>query len=213
MTNDFEKKLAVAMFDVPIPDRLAERILERLERDRPQVVARTPTPTVTRTRRLPVSVLSLVATAAVLLVAIWLGTHRDSRLSEPFVLNEAIRTFNLGPSQPGYLLTEKPAAKEYAFSRSVVQLHGTRWRPLDGFLGHRGVVYDLPGPPGATASLYVLDVENTDGYATSPSLHPYTTAGCSASLWEESGHLYVLVVQGDTDNYRAYLNLPRGPVA
>ena len=157
--------------------------------------------------------LSLAATAAVLLIAVWLGMHRSEGISESFVLDEAIRSFDVGVDEPGPLLAEKPAPAGYPFSPAVLQLRGTRWRPLEAFLGRRGVVYDLPGPAGTTASLYVVDAEGLDGFGTAPALYPYTTAGCCASSWQEGGMLYVLVVQGDPATYRAYLNVPHGPVA
>ena len=140
---------------------------------------------------------------------------RARDLSEQFVLDEAIRSFDMGVDQPGPLLAEKPAPADYPFSHAVLQVRGTRWRPLEAFLGRRGVVYDLPGPAGTTAALYVVDAEAVDGFGTAPALHPFTTAGCCASSWQEGGLLYVLVVQGDPATYRAYLNLPvhSGPVA
>jgi len=94
-----------------------------------------------------------------------------------------------------------------------LQVRGTRWRPLQGFLGRRGVVYDLPGPAGTSAALYVVDTEGVEGIDPTPALRPFTTAGCCASSWQEGRLLYVLVVQGDPATYRAYLNLPHGPVA
>ena len=81
------------------------------------------------------------------------------------------------------------------------------------FEGRRGVVYDLPGPAGTSAALYVIDAEAAEGFDEAPALRPFTTAGCCASSWQEGGLLYVLVVQGDPATYRAYLNLPRVPVA
>ena len=80
-------------------------------------------------------------------------------------------------------------------------------------MGHRGVVYDLPGPAGTNAVLYVVDAGALEGFGEAPALNPFTTAGCCASAWQEGGLLYVLVVQGDPATYRAYLNLPHGPVA
>jgi hypothetical protein len=208
-----DEKLATALYDVPVPKGLAERLLERLENEGRS------------TRNDEVSVLrssffvlrlSLLATAAGLLVAVWLGMRQGERnLSEPFVLDEAIRAFDRGidPAEP--LQAEKPAPAEYPLSLAVLPVRGTRWRLLDGslFLGRRGVVYDLPGPAGASAALYVVDAEPAEGFATAPTGRPFTTAGCCAASWREGDLLYVLVVQGDTTTYRAYLNLPHDPVA
>ena len=90
----------------------------------------------------------------------------------------------------------------------------TKWRPVEGFLGRRGVIYDFSRPAGVRAALYVVDGE-VERLRTVPTLHPSTTAGssCCASAWQEGRLLYVLVVQGDRATYESYLKLPRSPVA
>ncbi len=210
MKDNFDEKLTAALHDVPVPEGLADRLLERLKTKNSGRSTRT-VPVRRSSRFVPT--LSLAATAAVLLIAVWLGMPRGEGISESFVLDEAIRSFDVGVDEPGPLLAEKPAPAGYPFSTAVLQLRGTRWRPLEAFLGRRGVVYDLPGPAGTTASLYVVDAEGLDGFGTAPALHPYTTAGCCASSWQEGGMLYVLVVQGDPATFRAYPNIPHGPVA
>jgi hypothetical protein len=223
MRDSVDERLAAALHDVPVPEGLAERLLARLAaaenelrttKPRPVVAPQT-TPRIATTGRGFLLSGGLLATAAVLFIAIWLGMHKSEGLSEQFVLDEAIRSFDLGVDQPGPLLSEKPAPADYPFSVAVLRVRGTRWRALEGVLfgGHRGVVYDLPGPAGASAALYVVDAEAVDGFGTEPALHPFTTAGCCASSWQEGGLLYVLVVQGDPATFRAYLNLPQGPVA
>jgi hypothetical protein len=52
-----------------------------------------------------------------------------------------------------------------------------------------------------------------EGFRTSPAPHPFTTAGCCASAWQENGLLYTLVVKGEPASYEAYLNLAVEPVA
>jgi hypothetical protein len=84
---------------------------------------------------------------------------------------------------------------------------------LPDFLGHRGVVYELPGPGGTHAALYVVDCGDIAGISATPAQQPpSTTAGCCASAWQKDGLLYVLVVEGDASLYRGYLT-PRSPVA
>jgi hypothetical protein len=146
------------------------------------------------------------------MLAVWLATPSEERFSEQFVLDEAIRWFDAAAQGPARLLSEKTAPAAYPASQMVLCPGGTRWRPLDGFLGRGSVVYNLPGPAGVRAALYVVERE-ADGLATAPALRPFTTAGYCASAWQEGGLLYVLVVQGDTMTYEGYLNLPRSPVA
>jgi hypothetical protein len=217
MKDAVDEKLAAALHDVSVPEGLAERLLERLRSEEPRAKDIKPRPAVTvrtaTTGRGFVFSAGVVATAACLLIAVWLGTRQGERLSEQLVLDEAIRSFDVGVDQPGPSLAEKPAPTAYPFSRAVLPVRGARWRPLEAFLGRRGLVYDLPGRAGTSAALYVVEAEGIEGFDTVPAMRPFTTAGCCASSWREGGLLYVLVVQGDTATYRAYLNLPHGPMA
>jgi len=138
---------------------------------------------------------------------------RDERFSEQYALDKAIQSFEAEVEQTGRLVAKNPPPEEYPLSRWVVRVREASWRHVDDFLGCRGVVYDLPGPAGARASLYVVAREDIGDLDTSPTLHPFTTAGCCAAAWQEDGLLYVLVVQGDPSIYGGYLNLPRSPVA
>lgn len=155
----------------------------------------------------------LLATAAGLLVAIGLGIHREDRISEQIALDQAIQSFNAGSQVPGQLLAEKTAPAEYPFSSMVAHTGKIQWRRVEGFSGHRGVVYDLPGQGEVHAALYVVEVgQEGNELGRSPALRPFTTAGCCALAWQEGGLLYILVVQGDRAAYESYLRLPRSPV-
>lgn len=214
MKDNFDERLAAAIRDVSVPEGLADRLLQHLQDDVFGSSSAMPLLSLARwSRRWLLTAGALVTVAAGLLVAVWLGGSKSEELSEQFVLNEAIRSFALIADQSGLLLVENPSPAEYPPSGAVLQVRGTTWRSLDAFLGRRGVVYELPGPAGMTAALYVVSAEAVDGLAEVPAWHPFTTAGCSASAWQEDGLLYVLVVQGDPATYRAYLNLPHEPVA
>lgn len=157
----------------------------------------------------------MLTVAAGLLLAAWLVLPSKEALSEAFVLDEAIRSFDPGANPTGQLLAKQPAPADYPFSFAVAAVRGVRWRPLTGggFSGHNGVVYHLPGPAGARGILYVMDAGLAKEFSALPARRPFTTGGCCASAWQENGLLYVLVVQGDPATYRAFLNLPHGPVA
>jgi len=208
MRDQLDANISAAMHEVPVPEGLAERLLIGLVNNQAEATVGAKTVS----RRWALAYGGLAATAAGLMVAVWLGSRPAEHVSEQCVLDEAIRSFNLGFDEPGHLLSEKPAPAEHPLSRVVLRIRGTRWRHLEGFLGHRGLVYDLPGPAGARASLYVV-AQDVEGLGTAPSLRPFTTAGRCATAWSEGGLLYVLVVQGDPTIYRGYLNLPRSPVA
>jgi len=218
MRDQFDLSLTAAFHDVLVPDGLAERLLERLAADDAELSAaarrtdeKAERSGVFSRRRLLLGG-GLPAAAAGLLLAIWLWPRGEVPLSEQYVLDEAIRRFDAGTETLGYALSEKPAPAAYPLSQMVVRLRGARWRFFSRFLGHRGVVYDLPAPAGRRAALYVVD-RKVDGLGLAPALNPFTTSGYCASAWQEDGLLYILVVQGDRATYGGYLNLPRSPVA
>jgi len=220
MRDAVDQKLIAAMYDVPVPEGLAERVLARLsEADRQRnasleaLSARPSLLATSLSRRWLLAGGVFLAVAASLLVAVWFGTQTQENLTEQFILAEAIRLSNQGDGQPSTLLTESNGPSDYPFSSDVVELRGVRWRPVDGFLGRRGVVYDLPGPAGMVASLYVVESDGNEEVGQAPAIRPFTTAGCCASSWRDGRMLYVLVVQGDASVYRAYLNLVHVPVA
>jgi hypothetical protein len=226
MDDYVDEKLAVAFHDVPLPVGLAQRLLDRL--DAQQADERDFAPhfsfffrnrsgvggTRSFSRRwLLLAGGGLLATAACLLIAVWLAPQAEESLNEQFVLDEAIRSFAGAHQQTAHLLAEQAPPRGYPVSAAVRHVRGTRWRSVDDFVGSRAIVYDLPGRSGIHAALYVVDAAGLDGLAVAPSLHPFTTGGCCATAWQENGLLYVLVVQGDTAAYTGYLNLLREPVA
>ena len=215
MRDSVDEKLAAALYDVPVPQGLADRLLASLAAECLAADAELPS------RWLPESISrrrvyagsALMALAVGLLVAVWLGSRTTESLSESFALNEAIQSFGTSEGESGVLVAERPAPADYPFSSAMLRPRGARWRVLDSFLGRRGVVYDMPRAAGRGAALYVVDAGAIQGFDGAPALRPFTTAGCCASAWQEGSLLYVLVVQGDPATYRAYLSLPHGPVA
>jgi len=236
MRDETDACLAAAFQDVPVPEGLAERLLSRLAADAAEggvsrlagmgggadifvctSADKNVFPTgqfASYSRRWLLVGGGLLAAAAGVVLAVWLGTHSETRLSEQIVLDEAIQSFDAGSKDSGRLLSDAPAPAEYPLSRMVRHAGAAKWRPVDGFLGRGGVVYDLSRPGGGHAALYVVNRE-VEGLRTAPRLHPFTTAGsnCCASAWQERQLLYVLVVQGDRTTYESYLKLPRNPVA
>ena len=214
--RNYDEKLAAALFDVPLPEGLLGRLLDRLQNDvGGDSIASLPAPRVVSGRRGWIYSLISLAAAAAAMVAVGLGVYSGSPVSAQAMLDEAIWAFDGEAHQQGVLLTEKPAPAAYPFSQAVVPFRGMRWHAIEGgrFGGREGIVYEIPGPEGVNASLYVLDGGVGDELDTAPASSPFTTAGCCASLWQENGLLYVLVVQGDTSVYRDYLNRPQNPVA
>jgi hypothetical protein len=203
MRDSVDACLTQALRDVPVPDGLAERLLAGLASRQPRV-----------SRRWLLAASGVLTAAATVLFALWLRSPAELPLSEETVCNEAIRLFDAGFDQPGKLLSKTPAPSGFPYSQWVFHVSQANWRSVGNFLGGRGVVYELPGPGGTRAVLYVVARNGISGFDTMPTSSPASsTAGCFASAWQEDGLLYVLVVQGDQSTYRGYLNLPRSPVA
>ncbi len=227
MKDCVDEKLAAALHEVPVPEGLAERLLARLAAEptwqSTELSAATEQPAIPRSsflaprwsRRWLVAGGGLLTISGCLMLALWMGLARDDALSETFVLDEAIRSFDVRADRLDSSVAERPAPAGYPFSSAVLQVRGVCWQRFagGGFLGHSGVVYRLPGPAGTRAVLYAVDARMSEGFSAAPARHPFTTGGCCASAWQENGLLYVLVVQGDPATYRAFLNLPHGPVA
>ncbi len=203
--------LAGSIQDVPVPDGLAQRLTGQLAAASQKQVAARPK---RKTRRwLLIGGGSLTA-AVVLLVAVvsFLTPPEPIALAE--VLERGIEFFNEESPGTVYPLSENAPPSAYPFSSAVVEMPQTQWRRIRGFLGGRGVAYDLSGPGGTTATLYVVRRRVADA-PESPPLRPgLHTAGFSVSTWQSQsqGVLYVLVVRGNPTTYRGFLNLPRGPV-
>jgi hypothetical protein len=207
MRDAVDACLTKAFRDVAVPDGLAERLLAGLAVERPRP----------RSRRWLLAVGGLAAAAATVLLAVWLGGAKGECVSEETARDEAIQQFNVGSPQPGLSLASLPTstAAAYPFSAQVLPIRGTTWRQVGDFLGCSAVVYDLPGPAGTRAALYVVACTNVAGIGSSPAMpqQVFMTNGCCASAWLEGGLLCVLVVEGDKSTYGQYLKLPSSPVA
>lgn len=217
--------LAKAFQDVPVPEGLAQRILERLapagevaavrtDADQPMATVAVPVKHGLRRRWLLGAMGLGLTLAASLLVAVMVGrdrvVYRDGQ-----VLEMAVRLFETETPSPDqeHLAAETPPPKEFPVSPLVLQHAQLRWRPISQFLGRSGVAYDLTVPGEARATLYVVR-QTVAGVPTSPGAQPsWTTHNCSVSAWQSGSLLYVLVVDGGSRAYRGYLDIPQGPVA
>jgi hypothetical protein len=223
-------KLSLAFRDVPVPEGLAQRIIDRLAaaraeqaaktvlEDAPEDAATTPVaqvparPTHASRRRL-LAAAGLLSTTAVLLLAVLLYLNTRNTLDEPTVLRDAVNFFSNEVAQPGHLLSDRRPPDDYRISRDVRRVAGTRWREISGFLGCKGVAYDLPGPGDAVkATLYVVKLSVKDLKNTAPPPLPkQDTGGYCSAAWRDGKLLYVLVVRGNKRDYDDCL-APLGPV-
>ena len=230
-----DSALVDAFHDVPVPDGLAERIMQRLAAARRgpvasaveaaagQTATEEPAAAATSRRRERVSrrwllagvgVVSTVLAASVL-VAVFFPWPEPETYTKSQVWELAIE-FSAGEADVvGELVTVAQPPGDYPFSPDVSQqIPGIRWRRIEGFLGRQGVAYDMLGEGGAAATLYVVKYSVPDLPSLPPPLGPsLETGGRSAAAWQSGESrelLYVLVVHGGPRAYRGFLP-PPGP--
>lgn len=225
-----DAELAVAFQDVPVPEGLAQRIIDRLTAARAEQAATTivdqaseapATPLVAQlaarptrsSRRRLLAAAGLFTTGAAVLVAALIYLNTRNIYDEPTVLRDAVGFFTNEGAQPGHLLSDRDPPEDYPISRDVRRLPGTRWREISGFLGCKGVAYDLPGPGDTVrATLYVVKLSVKDlNNAAPPALPKQDTGGYCSAAWRDGKLLYVLVVRGNKRDYDDCL-APLGPV-
>jgi len=225
--------MADAFRDVPVPPGLEAQILARLESASSKAIASpagivpatrisadlpgtdVPRPLPLR-RRWLLAVGGLgAAAAAVLLVAIGI-LQKPAGLAKSEVLNGAIQFYLSDPHEGGRPLAE--AAPEYPFSPSLASVVSRRfpevhWRPIQGFLNRSAVGFDVIGPQGIVATLYVTDCP-VDELPSEVPLRPMLSTGeTSVSAWQEGGLLYLLVVEGGIPAYERFCAGSAGPMA
>ncbi len=211
-----DARLARAIQDVPVPEGLGGRILDRLRQDRgdSQEGESAPRPRRRSRRWMMGSVAVGAIGVAVLLVVILTGPRGDP-VSPGAIQGAAIERFlsEMGTPLDGALIEQTQPPDRFPFSRDIASARTVRWRHVVAFLGRKGVAYDLALPTGARATLYVVRGHGT-GLGSVPPIRPRAaTQDISIGVWESEGLLYVLVVQGGERAYRGLLNVPQGPLA
>lgn len=196
--------VAEVMQDVPLPDGLEQRLLDRLN----AAVVRRQSPGVRMVRRRWLPAVAAVA-AAVLLGAFFL-VRPSVGPSEAEILAAAVAVFDQTPPGLGQPLADATTEvlETYPPSHEIVTSADTRWRKIDDLLGRRGVAYEMSCWGGGRATLYVVRCETKlpELGATPPSQPRRATGGRAAAAWQTDERLYVLVVQGDAAAYRSLLN-------
>ena len=152
-----------------------------------------------------------VAIAAALLVAFFLPNGEEYT---PLDIAQAALDFaDEGRGTGKFLFAADPPGKRPLSAFVVAPPKTTRWRPVTQFIGRKGIAYDLAARGGLRATLYVVPrrsgtaAPKLDGnLRRSPPLAPQmTTGGRAAGAWAENGLLFVLVVDGNAQDYRRFL--------
>lgn len=226
----FDRRVAEAFRDVPVPEGLEASILARLgiaglapaAADSPSDVTETAPIRRAPHDQAPVAAPSrrsrrwlfraAAAAAASLLVGTFVYLQRPAPLAESRILDAARSAFQSEETIAWNEGSPPDAFRPSGYVRRV-SLARVKWRDLEGFLGRQAVVYDLTRPDGPSARLYVVRASAAGLPPLPPSAPQSTTHGMSVSAWAERGLLCILVVDGSPRDYQRYLQLPQGPVA
>ncbi|NQU22190.1 MAG: hypothetical protein HQ567_12980 [Candidatus Nealsonbacteria bacterium] len=205
-----DASITEAFCDVPVPEGLDQRILERLAAA-PVDPAEPATVAKPRSRRwFQVVGIGATVTAVAVSLAVFLQPP-DIDLTETAARQQAIDAFqsdwpNNGqwPEQ-GQAVTDDVLQK-FPISRGMALPPSVRmqWRNVKMF-GASGVAYDMIDRQGRTATLYVVGC-TLPGLRNAPPRAPAPgTAGCVTASWCKGGLLYVLVVRGGGREYESFV--------
>jgi hypothetical protein len=221
--------LGEAVRDVPVPEGLAQRLLDRLDAaakaSQPpgESVKMLPSRRMTTRRRWLVAT-TAGAVAASLAVGAFFAL-RPGGYTEAEVLDVAVQLFDAPPTEASRVLGDEEASrvlgdeerlgvKGFPLGSEIAVTSAARCRPVRDFLGRKAVAYELTDWAGARATLYVVQCDDkvADLDAVAPQQPTRTTGNRAVAAWQTGGLLYVLVVEGDSRTYRGFLK-PNGPLA
>jgi hypothetical protein len=216
-----DAQVVTALHDVPVPGGLAARILTGVQAE----LAATPQKSEASNRagikqnnrfsRRAALIASGAAVAAAVLIAVRVFSPQRPEVTPSELMETAIGRFNAERNARLANHDMKSAPSAFPVSDEVV-FHEARWRWIDDpMLGRRGVAHDLAVGQGAfRATLYVME-GSIDGLITAPPPTPTypPTQGACAAAWQSGGLVYVLVVEGGSDEYQRFIRRPGGPIA
>lgn len=190
-----------AFRNVPVPDGLHQRILAQLTQA--ETIAAEGVKTEVRSRSLADRRLWLAALAAsVALAAVFLANllPQPQALSSEELLVQAI-SFYASDAARGQVEPPTSAPDAYSWSPQLPR-HYYGWRRVNGFLGEdrTTIAYDM-NVGGVQATLYVTRYAPSL-FGPTPPASPRNTGGRSAAAWQAEDLLYVLVMDGDEDQYQ-----------
>ncbi|HEY5315825.1 MAG TPA: hypothetical protein VIK18_25070 [Pirellulales bacterium] len=210
----WDHALAAAMHDVPLPPGLSARLLARLPQPTAAADRRSAGRWGAGRRRWLQAAAASLACAASLLVAILFFNQTAPEMGSESVM-ESVRAWHNHQAAAGPLNQEAPP-EDYSTGSFVMPGCVAGWRRLPApLLGRDGVAYQLLGPHQNRATLYVLDF---DGPRSAPRLmvntssplgNLLTTDGQTSSTWTDGVRLYVLVADGNEQDFRALVRAPR----
>jgi len=224
--EQFDRHVAAALHDVPLPEGLRERLLAKLAANATPAEVSAKVDSVIgvggeaipsahaaggRRRRFVLATMgALAALAACALIAVSLSSG-DAHWG-PVTVAEAA-----APTLEEYVLRIKaPNAGElpaYPLSQFVLAGRQPPRFKVGNIAGCSGVAYRLQSRQGVPGVLFVLKPwASLEGFPSRPATPQVDTAGRIAVSWAEQGRLYVLVFNGTTKDYPGFLR-QSGPIA
>jgi hypothetical protein len=148
------------------------------------------------------------ATAATVVVAVGLARYLRSGADTPV---EMLADGWLAQLDANWRdMAEAP--KQLAVPLSITA-EASGWQRIDAVRGASPVAYRLTHAQAGTAQLFVVRLSR-QGLPTSPPEQPQmATGGRSIGYWTSGDLVYVLVVDGNRDSYRSFVNVSRMPLA
>jgi hypothetical protein len=190
----FERALDVAMHDVPMSSGFTARIIAGVEA---ASLAASPSPSrdarLSR-RRLLMGTAAVIAVAASLAFVLWPRHHvlDEADLQESHAWHVAIADIDWRPVSHQDLSGHNlPRQLRFA---------PRRYSDASKAVGRNAMAYDLSAPSGPKATLFVIEQQEVPidrvPYAA-PQVPQHRTSGYSVAYWQDSNHIYVVVVESD----------------
>lgn len=206
--GDWDKAIANSVDDIVVPAGLADRLRATVAAElasQPSTESAPAGAASSPSRRRWIS--AVLATAAVLAVALGLGTY----LSQPAVVDvAALQQESLDLTRDLQAVAWQPAAAAYpaaVFPREI-RIKPRRWGKVATSLDRQAIVFDL-APPGSKATAAVIAMQSTAAskqLGSTPNAHPKPTTGnVCISSWRHDRFIYTLVVSGGSARYQLFL--------
>lgn len=225
-----DSAIAGAVEQGPVPDGLAERLLDRLRQAAAERTAHAAPPlapaaevsgdlatrgTVTpanwrlRFSRRRWQLGGALAAAAALCLAAWWWSRPVESISYEQLLAAANAFDSAAAPDRWKSVAKAPPQRWYAIPTGVSVRTARRWKSVRGFVGRRGVAYDLVAAAGAKGTLYVMPLSTgrsqaISGLGRAPGV-PQRTGGLATAAWTDGTRLYVLVVRGGEPEFWSFL--------
>ncbi len=219
----WDARLRSAMRDVPVPEGLADRLLDaasqRDQRGRngaegpaagdaaPELATTTSSG---RFRRRPIQRWTAVAAglctvAAAVAIVVWFGPWQNELTSRQVA--RLARTTWMSELDREAWQTSRPPLAKYPLDPSL-RFASIRWQRFRALDDPHAVAYQAALPPDrAAAYLLVVRTRRSSRLPTTPPMVPQsTTEGLCIGTWQSRGLLYVLTVPGNQLKYRRAIN-------